>query len=303
MKNLVNLIALVMLVSVNILTPFSYAQENPELDMEATTLESNETWNGIQTDNILDDSNQNTNIELDEDEKIWSNIEEQKWTLDENNGEWEIDISWVQPKKLGIKWNLGWINLMSINQENPVQIVRDWEIVSTYTWLSQAINEAESGDVINLMEDISVTEASVIAWKSLTINGNNYTITRDADITTITVNEDSSLKLIDVTITDNAVNFAPNRYDSLINAKSNIPLCLWWVNETRNESVVNRIAIKDAVKKVCAHADNNAWEIPKDATNKNRENAIEIKHYPDAMKTRANQIRNTKVKANRNDNN
>ena len=83
MKKLANLIALVMLVSVNILTPFSYAQENPELDMEATTLESNETWNGIQTDNILDDSNQNTNIELDEDEKIWSNIEEQKWTLDE----------------------------------------------------------------------------------------------------------------------------------------------------------------------------------------------------------------------------
>jgi hypothetical protein len=43
MKKLANLIALVMLVSVNILTPFSYAQENLELDMEATTLESNET--------------------------------------------------------------------------------------------------------------------------------------------------------------------------------------------------------------------------------------------------------------------
>ena len=54
MKNLVNLIALVMLVSVNILTPFSYAQENPELDMEANTLESNETWNGIQTDILKD---------------------------------------------------------------------------------------------------------------------------------------------------------------------------------------------------------------------------------------------------------
>ena len=237
MKKLANLIALVMLVSVNILTPFSYAQENPELDMEATTLESNETWNGIQTDNILDDSNQNTNIELDEDEKIWSNIEEQKWTLDENNGEWEIDISWVQPKKLGIKWNLGWINLMSINQGDPVQIVRDWEIVSTYTWLSQAINEAESGDVINLMEDISVTEASVIAWKSLTINWNNYIMTRDADITTITVNEGSSLILKDITITDNAVNFAPNRYDSLIRLHTQyIYFCTWWVIETRNES-------------------------------------------------------------------
>jgi hypothetical protein len=43
MKKLANLIALVMLVSVNILTPFSYAQENPELEMEANTLESNET--------------------------------------------------------------------------------------------------------------------------------------------------------------------------------------------------------------------------------------------------------------------
>jgi hypothetical protein len=43
MKKLANLIALVMLVSVNILTPFSYAQENPELGMESTTLESNET--------------------------------------------------------------------------------------------------------------------------------------------------------------------------------------------------------------------------------------------------------------------
>ncbi|MBR7036900.1 hypothetical protein IKI14_03370 [bacterium] len=60
----------------------------------------------------------------------------------------------------------------------------------------------------------------------ITINGNNHIITREADVTTLTVNEDSSLKLIDITITDNAVNFAPNRYNSLLTAKSNIPLCL-----------------------------------------------------------------------------
>lgn len=119
---------------------------------------------------------------------------------------------------------------------NPVQITREWEIVWTYTWLSQAVNEAESWDVINLIEDISVTEASVILWKSLTINGDNHIITRESDITTITVNEGSSLVLKDIVITDNAVNFAPDRYGSLIGAKSNIPFCTWWVVETRNES-------------------------------------------------------------------
>jgi hypothetical protein len=60
----------------------------------------------------------------------------------------------------------------------------------------------------------------------ITINGNNHTITRNADITTITVNEDSSLTLQDIVITDNAVNFAPNRYDALLKAKYQISLCL-----------------------------------------------------------------------------
>ncbi len=126
-------------------------------------------------------------------------------------------------------------------QENPwsdnsVQLYRAWELVWVYTWLSQAISEAETGDVIKLIDDISVSEESIIQWKSITIDGNNYTVTRTADITTITVNEDSSLRMVDVVITDNAVNFAPNRYDSLLKSKSTIPLCLWWVNETKNES-------------------------------------------------------------------
>jgi ribosome recycling factor len=60
----------------------------------------------------------------------------------------------------------------------------------------------------------------------ITINGNNHIITREADVITLTVNEDSSLKLIDVAITDNAVNFAPNRYDALLKAKYQIALCL-----------------------------------------------------------------------------
>ena len=188
-------------------------------------------------------------------EIVWS-VEENIWNNDENtllinDGKKELEdvLNFVQPleslqnNEVGVYQNTtnfvnqsGWGNFDDIDLTNPLQILRNWEIVSTYTWLSQAINEAENGDVINLMKDILVTKASVIAWKSLTINGNNHTITRDADITTLTVNEDSSLKLIDITITDNAANFAPNRYDSLINAKSNILLCLWWVNETRNES-------------------------------------------------------------------
>ena len=127
-------------------------------------------------------------------------------------------------------------------QENPwsdnsVQLYRAWELVWVYTWLSQAISEAETGDVIKLIDDISVSEESIIQWKSITIDGNNYTVTRTADITTITVNEDSSLRMVDVVITDNAVNFAPNRYDSLLKSKSTIPLCLWWVNETKNPPI------------------------------------------------------------------
>lgn len=137
------------------------------------------------------------------------------------------------------------LNLSEMDLNNSIHLYRDWELTWTYTWLSQAIAEAESGDVVKLIDNIQVSEASILSWKSLTINWDNHTITRIADITTITVNEGSSLHLKDITITDNAVNFAPNRYNSLINAKSNIPLCLWWVNETRNE-------IWDVTASVCA---------------------------------------------------
>ena len=149
---------------------------------------------------------------------------------------------------------------VSYAQENPwsdnsVQLYRAWELVWVYTWLSQAISEAETGDVIKLIDDISVSEESVIQWKSITIDGNNYTVTRTADITTITVNEDSSLRMVDVVITDNAVNFAPNRYDSLLKAKSTISLCLWWVNETRNESgdVTESVCVTQNVDVVKTH--------------------------------------------------
>ena len=238
MKKLINLFALVMLVSVNALTPFTYAQEIPENDTGIVENEWEKYLDSQQNEEVGDSSQdvqeddviQTLETEeyetvsqlLETDIQEGTNSEEINEELDE-----ETDDELIQPQNL---------NIVEIDLNNPIHLYRDWELTWSYTWLSQAINEAESGDVIKLIDDISVSTASVISWKSLTIDGDNHTITRIANIRTITVNEGSSLKLVDITITDNAVNFAPNRYNSLLTAKSNIPLCLWWVNETRNES-------------------------------------------------------------------
>jgi len=252
--------------STNVLTPFSYAQEEtPEVipenevgNVEEDTwesgkiLENNEETPEINEktpetnpeekgeleqgkqeeetpENVLSDAQDDVDAPTkDENKKTEEN--EKLLECDENlksNENTLENSALVQAREIKIN---------EIDLNNFVQIVREWEVISTYTWLSQAINESESGDVINIVEDISVSEASVLSWKSLTINWNNHIITREADITTLAVNENSSLKLIDITITDNAVNFAPNRYDSLLRAKTSISLCPWWVNETRNES-------------------------------------------------------------------
>jgi len=207
-------------VSTNVFTPFTYAQNN-----SGSVVENLGEYEEIApvVDEVVDErENLSRENEMFEDSQIPTS-----WGILHNDGDGEL----LDNNVLSQAENL---NVMKSN--NPIQVLREWEVVSTYVWLSQAINWAESGDVINILDDISVTEASVVSWKSLTINGNNHIITREADVTTLTVNEGSSLKLIDITITDNAVNFAPNRYNSLLTAKSNIPLCLWWVNETRNES-------------------------------------------------------------------
>ena len=226
MKKLINLIALVMLVSTNVLTPFSYAQVEtleviPENGVETVEESLWKTEQDIPDDivQILENEGYENSSQLLGTDIQWSNTSEE---IDE-----EIDENLYQVQNLNIK---------EIDLNNPIHLYRNWELTWTYTWLSQAINDAESGDVVKLIEDISVSETSVVSWKALTIDGDNHTITRTANIKTITVNESSSLKLIDITITDNAVNFAPNRYDSLLKAKASISLCLWWVNETRNES-------------------------------------------------------------------
>ena len=206
--------------STNVFTPFTYAQNN-----SGSVVENLGEYEEIApvVDEVVDErENLSRENEMFEDSQIPTS-----WGILHNDGDGEL----LDNNVLSQAENL---NVMKSN--NPIQVLREWEVVSTYVWLSQAINWAESGDVINILDDISVTEASVVSWKSLTINGNNHTITRDADITTLKVNEDSSLKLIDITITDNAVNFAPDRYGSLIGAKSYIPFCVWWVTETRNES-------------------------------------------------------------------
>jgi len=226
MKKLINLIALVMLVSTNVLTPFSYAQvETPEVipENEVETVEESlwKTEQDISDDivQILENEGYENSSQLLETDIQRSSISEE---IDE-----EIDENLYQVQSL---------NIAEIDLNNPIHLYRNWELTWTYTWLSQAINDAESGDVVKLIEDISVSETSVVSWKALTIDGDNHTITRTANIRTITVNQSSSLKLIDITITDNAVNFAPNRYDSLLKARVSISLCLWWVNETRNGS-------------------------------------------------------------------
>ena len=233
MKKTANLLALWILVWVEVFNSIVYAYDVSEVDtkniegnvveiqqdLEQDLQKSEESLENFQVEDKITELEKQENSQLLEAELEAENVENKdlklmnKWLFQiQNLGEDEIDLT------------------------NPVQLYRNWEITWSYTWLSQAINESESGDVINIVEDISVSEASVISWKMITINGNNHIITREADVTTLTVNEDSSLKLIDITITDNAVNFAPNRYNSLLTAKSNIPLCLWWVKETKNES-------------------------------------------------------------------
>ena len=237
MKKTTSLLALLILVWVEVFNSIVYAydvsevdtkniegnvveiQQELEQDLEQDLQKSEESLENFQVEDKITELEKQENSQLLEAELEAENVENKdlklmnKWLFQiQNLGEDEIDLT------------------------NPVQLYRNWELTWSYTWLSQAINESESGDVINIVEDISVSEASVISWKMITINGNNHIITREADVTTLTVNEDSSLKLIDITITDNAVNFAPNRYNSLLTAKSNIPLCLWWVKETKNES-------------------------------------------------------------------
>ena len=215
-----------MLVSTNVLTPFSYAEvESPEVipENEVETVEESlwKTEQDISEDivQILENEGYENSSQFLGTDIQWSNTSEE---IDE-----EIDENLYQVQNLNIK---------EIDLNNPIHLYRNWELTWTYTWLSQAINEAESGDIIKLIDDIPVSDASVVSWKTLTINGNNHTIIRGADITTITVNEDSSLTLQNIIITDNAINFAPNRYDSLLRAVYSISLCLWWVNETKNES-------------------------------------------------------------------
>ena len=61
--------------------------------------------------------------------------------------------------------------------------------------------------------------------------------------------------------------------------------------------VINRIGIENAVEEVRAHAYDKAREVTQNAADDDRENAIEIKHDPDAMQTGADQIGKTEVKA------
>ena len=211
-----------MLVGTNFLTPFSYAQVDtteviPENEVEVLEESLWKTEQDFSDDivQILEDEGYENSSQFLGTDIQWSNNSE------------KIEEELVQVQNL---------NIAEMDLNNPIHLYRNWELTWTYTWLSQVINDAESGDVVKLIEDISVSETSVVSWKALTIDGDNHTITRTANIRTITVNESSSLKLIDITITDNAVNFAPNRYDSLLKAKASISLCLWWVNETRNES-------------------------------------------------------------------
>jgi hypothetical protein len=199
------------------LTPFSYAQVEtseviPENEVEAVEESLWKTEQDIPDDivQILENEGYENSSQLLGTDIQWSNTSEE---IDE-----EIDENLYQVQNLNIK---------EIDLNNPIHLYRNWELTWTYTWLSQAINDAESGDVVKLIEDISVSETSVVSWKALTIDGDNHTITRTANIRTITVNESSSLKLINITITDNAVNFAPNRYDSLLKASVSISLCLW----------------------------------------------------------------------------
>ena len=239
MKKLINLFALVMLVGVNALTPISYAQET--LGDDTGIIENElEYYSDSQQNEEEEDFPQifqeDDMIQILESEEYETDTQPLEMDIQEVDNSEEIDEGLVQVQNL---------NITEIDLNNPIHLYRNWELTWTYTWLTQAINESESGDVVKLIDDISVSTTSVISWKSLTIDGDNHTITRIANIRTITVNEGSSLKLLDITITDNAVNFAPNRYNSLLNAATTIPLCLWWVNETRNESW-------DVIASVCA---------------------------------------------------
>ena len=152
--------------STNVFTPFSYAQvETPEVipENEVETVEESlwKTEQDIPDDivQILENEGYENSSQLLETDIQRSSISEE---IDE-----EIDENLYQVQSL---------NIAEIDLNNPIHLYRDGELTWTYTWLSQAINEAESGDIIKLIDDIPVSDASVVSWKTLTINGNNHTI-------------------------------------------------------------------------------------------------------------------------------
>ena len=260
MKKLINLLSLAMLLSVNVLTPISYATENL---WETGIIPEN--GSGI-AENVGGMAENGSGMsENDSSASSWTDLKEQNGDPQDSSpkgSEWQA-WSWLytsaspQNDDDGVasnpedenftEWQIldhdrGWSVVNALPPEVvyeivPISLIREWELDWHFVSLFDAINTAENWDVIELNMDIFVSEALTVEWKSITINGNNHTITRTADITTFTVNENSSLELIDVTITDNAVNFAPNRYDSLIRLHTHyIYFCTWWVIETRDES-------------------------------------------------------------------
>ena len=126
MKKLINLFALVMLVSVNALTPFTYAQEIPEnntgtVENEESYLDLQQNEEGGDSSEVLQEDDVVKTLETEEYETVsqlletdiqeGTNSEEINEELDE-----ETDDELIQPQNL---------NIVEIDLNNPIHLYRD----------------------------------------------------------------------------------------------------------------------------------------------------------------------------------